>query len=302
MSRRLLRFIVLSVVLALAGCGGSGHLAKQADYSGGAAPGEMLEQEAADSDEAPPAPPEAPEAPSPDGAEIRTATTSGRASAGQTPAPMRDTTAADKKRAQKETPVAERAPEGKPQSAPEAPKAPATQLLIYTADLGVAVRDVRASIDAVEKAAVRRGGYLVSREDNRITVRVPSAEFDATLQELMKLGELLHRNVSVQDVTDLYFDLEVRMKNLEIVKKRLEELLAKASTVSEALAVQRELERVSSELESLRGRLKLLRELILFSTITVVFQPLGTENLRPGTRLPFRWMDQLGLGNLLRLN
>ena len=44
---------------------------------------------------------------------------------------------------------------------------------------------------------------------------------------LAKLGELLRRNVSVEDVTDLYFDLEVRTRNLEIVKKRLEELLAR---------------------------------------------------------------------------
>jgi len=177
----------------------------------------------------------------------------------------------------------------------------ASQMLVYTAELRIRVREVAKAIDAVEKLAKARGGYLVVREDNRITVRVPSAKFDPVLEELGQLGDLVHRNVSVEDVTDLYFDLQTRMKNLEVVKQRLEELLAKAKTVEESLAVQRQLERVTVELERLRGKLKLIGELVMFSTITVVFEPKSTEHLDSNVRLPFPWMNRLGLGELLRL-
>ena len=191
---------------------------------------------------------------------------------------------------------------GSPSLAPTPAKsAVASQLLIYTANVRVRVQEVPKAIDAVEKLAKERGGYLVLREDNQITVRVPSAKFDATLDELVKLGEVVHRNVSIEDVTDLYFDMQIRMKNLEVVKKRLEELLEKAKTVEESLAVQRQIERVTIELERLRGKLKLIAELVLFSTITVVFEPKSTEQIDSKVRLPFPWMDRLGLGDLLRL-
>lgn len=191
---------------------------------------------------------------------------------------------------------------GKKTAAPGADKpAVASQMLVYTAELHMRVQEVPKAIDAVEKLAKASGGYLVVRQDNRITVRVPSAKFDATLDELVELGELTHRNVSIEDVTDLYFDMQTRMKNLEVVKKRLEELLEKAKTVDESLAVQRQLERVTVELERLRGKLKLLAELVMFSTITVTFTPKSTEHLESQVRLPFPWMDRLGLGELLRL-
>jgi hypothetical protein len=51
----------------------------------------------------------------------------------------------------------------------------------------------------------------------------------------------------------------------------------------------------------MKGRLKLMRELILFSTITLRFEARAVESLDPKVRLPFPWLDQLGLSNLLRL-
>lgn len=115
------------------------------------------------------------------------------------------------------------------------------------------------------------------------------------------MGDLLHRNVNVQDVTAEYTDLAIRMRNLEVMRERLEELLKKAAKVEEALAVERELERVAGELERIKGRLKLLRELVTFSTITVEFQPRPVDHVDSKVRLPFPWLDRLGLGDLLRL-
>jgi hypothetical protein len=165
----------------------------------------------------------------------------------------------------------------------------------------MAVFETRKGIDAVEQLAKDAGGYLVSREDTRITVRVPSGKFDGTLDKITKLGDLLHRNVSVQDVTSEYFDLSIRLRNLEVMRERFEKLLEKATKVEEALAVERELARVAGEIERLKGRLKLLRELVTFSTITVEFQPRPTDHVDNKVRLPFPWLDRLGLGDLLRL-
>jgi hypothetical protein len=174
-------------------------------------------------------------------------------------------------------------------------------LLIYNANVHLAVFESRKSIDQAEQIAKDAGGYLVRRDDTSITVRVPAGKFDGALAKMMKLGDVLHRDVSVKDVTAEYFDLAVRLKNAEAVRDRLQELLKKATNVSDAIQVERELARVTGEIESMKGRLKLLRELISFSTITLRFEARPTESIDSKVRLPFPWLEQLGLSNLLRL-
>ncbi len=174
-------------------------------------------------------------------------------------------------------------------------------LLIYQAELVMGVFETTKGIDQVENIARDAGGYLVTRNDQSITVRVPADKFQAALTTVMKVGDVLRRNVSVRDVTQEYYDLEIRLRNAEAMRQRLEQLLAKADRVEDALKVERELERVAGELERLKGQLKLLRELVSFSTITVRFQPTGTEHVENKFHLPFGWLEQLGLGQLLSL-
>jgi hypothetical protein len=174
-------------------------------------------------------------------------------------------------------------------------------MLIYTARLHLAVFEAKKAMDAAEKLARDSGGYLVRRNDRTITFRVPAGKFQGTLADVMKLGDVVHREVTARDVTEEFFDVQVRLQNLEAVRARFEDLLKRAQKVEEALAVERELERVAGQIEQLKGRLKLLKELVAFSTITVEFQPRATDQVESVVRLPFPWLQQLGLGELLRL-
>lgn len=184
---------------------------------------------------------------------------------------------------------------------PSDPQKLAGPLLIYSATITLAVFEARKTLDEAEKLAKELGGYLVRRNDHSITVRVPAGRFDAGLDRFVKLGDLLAREVSARDVTDEFFDTQTRLRNAEVVRERLEQLLQKAGKVEEALAVERELARVSETIERLKGRMKLLKELIAFSTITVVLQPRPQENVGSTVRMPFDWLGGLGLGSLLSL-
>lgn len=185
------------------------------------------------------------------------------------------------------------------------PTQPATtkirQLLIYTATYHLAVFEATAAIDAAQKLAEDAGGYLVRRGDREITVRVPVDAYRSTLAKMTALGDVLHREETVEDVTERFYDLMVRLKNARALRDRFEQLLAKAENVKEALEVQRELGRVTAEIESMEGRMRVLKELIAFSTITMRFEPRPTEQLESNVKLPFPWLDQLGLSKLLSL-
>jgi hypothetical protein len=60
--------------------------------------------------------------------------------------------------------------------------------------------------------------------------------------------------------------------------------------------------RVTEELELLEGKLKLLKDKIAFSTITVAFEPRGSTIQATRIKLPFPWLTQLGLPTLLQLS
>jgi hypothetical protein len=175
-------------------------------------------------------------------------------------------------------------------------------LLIYTASFTMSVFEVNASIGHIEELSRELGGFLSRRDDNSITIRVPVATFDRAVKRIEKLGDVLNRNVTAQDVTEEFRDLEIRIRNARAVRDRLEQLLAKANKVEESVLVEKELERVAGEIERMEGRIKFLKDRAAFSTITVTFQPKRPEETSRGPfRLPVPWLYQLGLSRLLNL-
>jgi Domain of unknown function (DUF4349) len=174
-------------------------------------------------------------------------------------------------------------------------------MLIYTANLTMAVYQVEPSLNAIEKIAKDVGGYLAVRNDTVITIRVPRERFDEALKLVEKTGDVVHREVSAEDVTDQFVDLDARLRNAQAMRDRLQDLLKKANT-KEALEIEIQLERVMGEIEAMEGKLKLLKDKIAFSMISVTFAARGQDAVRDmPLRLPFPWLNSLGLPRLLSL-
>ncbi|MFP4662630.1 MAG: DUF4349 domain-containing protein [Halanaerobiales bacterium] len=116
-------------------------------------------------------------------------------------------------------------------------------------------------------------------------LRIPTENFDLVLDEITsdKLGEVISRSVSGQDVTEEYLDLDIRINNLEAQEERYRELLNRADEVSEILKIENELNRVRTEIERLQGRINYLDNQVNYSTITVEFrQPQPISSGTPG--------------------
>lgn len=175
-------------------------------------------------------------------------------------------------------------------------------MLIYTAHITMAVFEVNASMSKVEALGRDLGGFLAKRDDRSITIRVPASRFDEAVKRIEDVGDMLHRNVAAEDVTEEFRDLEIRLKSAHAVQQRLTELLARAVKVEESIAIERELDRVSGEIERIEGRMKFLRDRAAFSTITVTFDAKPREHVgQKQVRLPVSWLYNLGLQRLLSL-
>jgi hypothetical protein len=180
---------------------------------------------------------------------------------------------------------------------------PGGPLLIYQAELHLAVFEVEATQRAVLTIARELGGYLSYQDDTRVTIRVPAKKFQDSIEKLERVGDVVHRNIQAIDVSEEFRDTTLRLRNAEVVRERLEAILARAEKVEDALKVQAELGRVTELIETLKGKLRYMQDRIAYSTVTVHFQPRPSEQIgEPEVySLPFPWLDQLGLPALLNL-
>jgi hypothetical protein len=149
------------------------------------------------------------------------------------------------------------------------------------------------SMVKVTKTAESMGGYVSNTESysdsdgkmtsGRIIIRVPGEKFNIAIDEIKKVGELNSLNISGQDVTQEYVDLESRLKNFEAQEKILLDLMNKSTNVKDSIEVQRELSNVQGEMEVIKGRMNYLDNLVGFSTIDVyVAEPSVTPPVEAG--------------------
>ena len=186
-----------------------------------------------------------------------------------------------------------------PQAASDPPAGIEPRKVIYTAKLNIIVADVESALAAANEVAAGMGGYMQHMSGRGITIRVPAEKFNAAVAALSKLGPVSDRDITAQDVTEQYTDLEIRLANGRAALKRLQALLDKASDVKDVLAIEKELVRVRTEIERLQGRMNLLKSRIAYATITVVFNRAASAPSHIRMKLPFWWLSRLGLDTLM---
>lgn len=106
----------------------------------------------------------------------------------------------------------------------------------------------------------------------KIIVRVPSKNFDAFLTDISKgVSYFDNKEISSQDVTEEYIDIDARLKAKKVLEARYLELLKKAIKVSEMLEIEAQLSAIREEIEAKEGQLRYMQSQISMSTITIEF-------------------------------
>lgn len=106
----------------------------------------------------------------------------------------------------------------------------------------------------------------------RLTVRVPSKNFDLFLADISKgVTYFDNKEISSQDVTEEYIDIDARLKAKKILEARYLELLKKANKVSEMLEIEEQLSAIREEIEAKEGQLRYMQSQISMSTISIEF-------------------------------
>lgn len=187
-----------------------------------------------------------------------------------------------------------------PQVQVEEPETEMARLLVYTAQVTLAIYQVTDVQERTVAWVEGLGGYVSYRDAWSMTLRVPAGEFHNTLDELATFGDVLGMQWQAEEVSDQFRDLDIRLRNSLDMRDRLAALLEQAQTVADALAIEEQLQRLTLEIEQIRGQLRSLGDRIAFSTITVSFSAINTANVPTNEfRLPFQWLSATGIEYLL---
>jgi hypothetical protein len=171
--------------------------------------------------------------------------------------------------------------------------------VIYTAALQMLVGDVESALQRSRQIAENLGGHMQAMAGRSIVLRVPAEKFDTAVEQFSEMGTVIDREILARDVTEKYTDLELRLENARALAERLREMLKKARDLEAALAIERQLSEVTLEIERMSGKMRRLGNQISLATITLRLQPTTEAPAEIRTRLPFAWLDDLGLDTLL---
>ena len=172
----------------------------------------------------------------------------------------------------------DRKPDGANPAAPAADKA-APRKIIYTGIVDLIVEDFDKSEQEMRQLVAENGGYVDSSDiynqpgaprSGTWTVRVPTKNFEAFLQALVKFGEVRKRTTNSQDVTDAYYDSAARLKADETEEKSLLALLEKTQgKVEDILRVREQLRTVRGQIEQRKSQLQRWDKDVDLATVTV---------------------------------
>ncbi|WP_291721014.1 DUF4349 domain-containing protein [Bernardetia sp.] len=141
--------------------------------------------------------------------------------------------------------------------------------ILYSANMTV-VSPLPDSINPqLERIAEKYDGYVGYLSTRQTTIRVKSEEFENVIEEIEKLGKITRKDIIGNDVTEQYWDAQIRLDNAIATRKRYIELLQMAKNVEEAILVERELARISQDIDLLKGQINKLDNLEEFATITI---------------------------------
>ena len=153
---------------------------------------------------------------------------------------------------------------------------PQERMVIKSASLAVRVTNVSAAFARAVQLAEASGGYVQTSTESQeggeradVTIRVPPHGFLPLIASLEALGVPSMKTISGEDVTQEYYDLGAELENQVEVRGRLFQLLKQAVKVTDAIAVEEQLERIGANVNRIKGRMKYLETMTGMSTINV---------------------------------
>lgn len=148
--------------------------------------------------------------------------------------------------------------------------------LIKNGTISLEVKDIKTEKIKVDSLIKKYKAYFDKETTNRydnstiltLKIRIPSQDFEKFIVGIEKGGnKITNKEISTEDVTEEYIDLETRLLNKRKFMSRYQELLKSAKNIKEMLEIQEKIRSLEEEIESATGRLKYISNQVSYSTL-----------------------------------
>lgn len=178
-------------------------------------------------------------------------------------------------------------------------EAPPTQMIMMNASLTIIVDEPASTLREIQNMAEKMGGFTVSSNLYRtwtpnnadlpqadLTIRVPAKRLTEAMENIKAMTDdpkkfVLRENISGQDVTKEFTDLNSRLRNLQEADAKLSELYAQAETTEDALAIFTQKVQITEQIEVITGQIQYYEDSVSTSAISIQIQ--SKESIEPVT-------------------
>lgn len=159
------------------------------------------------------------------------------------------------------------------------------RVIAYTAEQTIQVLDVGKAVTQIEAAVDAAGGLIAKSERSggaptapgeptppasaNLRLRIPPGAFDSFLARVEKVGIVLERTTSGDDVTDQVVDVGSRIASARKSLERVRALMDRATTLRDVVSLESEVAGREAELEALLARQAKLKQRSELASVTV---------------------------------
>jgi len=147
--------------------------------------------------------------------------------------------------------------------------------ITHDLSLTLEVAKIDDAVGKISREVQQQGGYVAESQENnsdslasaQITVKIPVDKLNGLRDSLATWGKVSDQHMLANDITNQYYDSQVRLQTLEAEEKRYLEILNQAKTVDDVLKVENALGNIRQQIEQLKGQLKLWNNQVDYSTV-----------------------------------
>lgn len=161
--------------------------------------------------------------------------------------------------------------------------------IIYSGDATVETTDFDATVAAVAELVKSYKGWIESSSVNganyysrsrgysadrsaSYTLRIPSERFSELMTNLSTLGNVPYTYIYTENVTAQYYDTQARLTAYQTQEARLLEMMEKAESVEDVIAIEEKLTELRYQIESLQSSLNNWDRRVNYSTLCLNIQ------------------------------
>jgi hypothetical protein len=150
--------------------------------------------------------------------------------------------------------------------------------IIKNGDMRIQVGDIKKAHNQVDEIIKNNKAYIqkeefqnTDRNENLdITIRVPHKNFDALVNSFSdRMGSVLSKNISSDDVTEEYTDVSIKLGNKKIYLEKYRDMIKSAKTTKDILEIQENIRELEDEIDVSEGRLRFIDDRVNYSTLNL---------------------------------